>query len=131
MIYILIYLVCCHRARSWSIYLFLLSIFCIACAVTLIVLDALFNGNIDRCFFAEVICEDLRSTNNFGNGQPLGRKVQVLKAQMACAAALIATAVLYILAFIGASLSSRGSKNVVLIEQREAPLQHVRQTIVN
>lgn len=92
----------------------------------MIVLDALFIGDIDRCFFASSICEDLGYPNNRTPTAPLGRKVQVLKAQMALAALLLATALLYILLFILASLGSRNRSNRVVIEDPQAPPHVIR-----
>jgi len=89
-------------------------------------LDALFIGNITRCFFSNSVCNDLRGS--YKSGVPLGRKVQVLKGQLACAAALLATALLYILLFILASMGSRNKNNRVLIENSQLPPQIVRQS---
>ena len=120
-------LVCCHRSRSCALIVLLISILCIAATTTLIVLDAWFIGDITRCFFSNAICNDLVSSYTRQSGIPLGRKVQILKGQMACAAALIATALLYMLLFIVASLSSRSGKNRVVIESSETPARVVRQ----
>ncbi len=90
----------------------------------MIILDALFIGNITRCFFSNTICNDLRGP--YQSGVPLGRKVQVLKGQLACAAALLATAILYMLLFILASMGSRRKNNRVLIENSQLPPQTVR-----
>ena len=123
------FLVCCHRARKWATYLFLVSLLCAAAATTLIVLDALFIANIGRCFFSQVICDDIRSTYNRISSQPLGRKVQILKGQLACAALMVATALLYILLYIIASLSIRRGANRVLVEDYQLPRQLVRQVV--
>ncbi|CAF2381831.1 unnamed protein product [Rotaria sp. Silwood2] len=120
-------LVCCHRSRKCALYVFFISILCAAAAITLIVLDALFIGNIEKCFFSNAICEDLISSYTRQSGIPLGRKVQVLKAQIAMAAALLATALLYMLLFILASLGSRSGTNRVLIESSQVPAQVTRQ----
>lgn len=119
-------LVCCHRSRRCALYVFFVSILCAAAAITLIVLDALFIGNITRCFFTNAICRDLASSYTRQSGIPLGRKVQILKGQLACAAAMLATALLYMLLFILASLSSRSRNNRVLIDQSRVPAQVVR-----
>jgi len=89
-------------------------------------LDALFIGNIARCFFSTTICNDLRGSYTRNSGIPLGRKVQVLKGQLACAAALLATALLYMLLFILASMGSRRGTNSVLIENSQLPVQVTR-----
>lgn len=94
----------------------------------MIVLDALFIGNIDRCFFTSSICRDIQSSNNRPPRQPLGRKVQILKGQLACAAAMLATALLYMLMFILASLGSRPKNTRVVVETTQVPQQVVRQT---
>ncbi|CAF0814383.1 unnamed protein product [Adineta steineri] len=122
-------LVCCHRSRKCALYVFFVSILCAAAAITLIVLDALFIGNITKCFFTNTICNDIRSSNTRPSGIPLGRKVQVLKAQMAMAAALLATAILYMLLFILASMGSKRGNNRVLIENSQLPQQAIRQPI--
>lgn len=127
-IYVRLILVCCHRSRRCALYVFLVSILCAAAAITLIVLDALFIGNITRCFFTNAICRDLVSSYTRQSGIPLGRKVQILKGQLACAAAMLATALLYMLLFILASLGSRSRNNRVLIDQSRAPAQVVRQS---
>lgn len=119
-------IVCCHRSRRCALYVFFISILCAAAAITLIVLDCLFIGNITRCFFSNAICIDLLSSYNRRSGIPLGRKVQVLKGQLACAAALLATALLYMLLFILASMGSRNRNNRVLIENSQLPTQVVR-----
>ncbi|CAF0766807.1 unnamed protein product [Adineta ricciae] len=121
-------LVCCHRSRKWSTYVFFISILCAAAAITLIVLDALFIANITRCFFSNVICTDIESSGYRRSGIPLGRKVQILKAQLAMAAALLATAILYMLLFILASMSSRPGKNRVLMQESQSRPQVVRRT---
>jgi hypothetical protein len=121
--------VCCHRARRWATYLFLVSLLCAAVATTLIVLDALFIANIGRCFFSKVICDDIRTPNNQVSTQPLGRKVQVLKGQLACAALMVATALLYMLVYIIASLSLRRGSNRVLVEDQHLPQQLVRHVV--
>ncbi|CAF0769865.1 unnamed protein product [Adineta ricciae] len=121
-------LVCCHRSRKWSTYVFFISILCAAAAITLIVLDALFIANITRCFFSNVICIDIESSGYRRSGIPLGRKVQILKAQLAMAAALLATAILYILLFILASMSSRSGRNRVLMQESQSQPQVVRRT---
>jgi len=123
------YIVCCHRSRKCALYVFFISILCAAAAITLIVLDALFIGNITRCFFTNAICNDLRASSNRQSGIPLGRKVQVLKAQLACAAALLATAILYMLLFILASMGSRRGNNRVLIENSQVPPPVIRQPV--
>ncbi|CAF0877255.1 unnamed protein product [Rotaria sp. Silwood1] len=120
-------LVCCHRSRKCALYVFFISILCAAAAITLIVLDALFIGNIGKCFFSRAICDDLNASNTPQSGIPLGRKVQVLKGQLAMAATLLATALLYMLLFILASLGSRSGKNRVLIENSQLPAQVTRQ----
>ncbi|CAF0722779.1 unnamed protein product [Rotaria sordida] len=120
-------LVCCHRSRKCALYVFFISILCAAAAITLIVLDALFIGDIEKCFFANAICRDLESSYTRQSGIPLGRKVQVLKAQLAMAAALLATALLYMLLFILASMGSRSKKNRVVIENSQLPAQVTRQ----
>lgn len=122
------FLVCCHRARKWASYMFLVSILCAAAAIALIVLDALFIGNIDRCFFSKVNCDELRRSYPQLFSQPLGRKVQVLKAQLACAAVMLATAILYMLLFISASMAIRRSATHVLVENHQLPAQLVRRT---
>ncbi|UJR10541.1 hypothetical protein I4U23_014741 [Adineta vaga] len=122
-------LVCCHRARKWSLYMLFISILCAAAAITLIVLDALFIGNITRCFFFKVNCDEIRSSYPQLISQPLGRKVLVLKAQLACAVLLLITAILYILFFISTSMAVRRSANRVLIEHhQQQPTQIVRET---
>ncbi|CAF0904104.1 unnamed protein product [Adineta ricciae] len=121
-------LVCCHRARKWSIYMFLISVLCAAVAITLIVLDALFIGNITRCFFFKVNCDELRSMYPQLTSQPLGRKVLVLKAQLACAVLMLTTAILYILFFITTSMKVRRSAGRVIIERHQVPTQVVRET---
>lgn len=60
------------------------------------------------------------------SGIPLGRKVQILKGQLACAAALLATALLYMLLFILASMGSRRKNNRVLIENSQLPTQVIQ-----
>ena len=120
---------CCHRARKWSTYLFLVSLLCAAVATTLIVLDALFIANITRCFFSKVICDDLLSSYNRISSQPLGRKVQILKGQLTCAALMLATALLYMLLYIIASLSLRRGTNRVVVEHHQLPQQLVRQVV--
>lgn len=119
------YLVCCHRSRKCALYVFFISVLCAAAAITLIVLDALFINEITKCFFARSICNDLETARR--RDIPLGRKVQVLKAQMAMAATLLATALLYMLLFILASLGSRRGNNRVVIENTQVPQQAARQ----
>ncbi|CAF1023183.1 unnamed protein product [Adineta steineri] len=121
-------LACCHRARKWATFVFLISLLCAAAAIALIVLDAFFIGNISRCFFSKVNCDELISSYPRLFSQPLGRKVQVLKAQLACAALLLATAILYILYYISVSMSARRGANRVLIEHHQLPVQLVRHT---
>ncbi len=107
-------------------YVFFISILCAAAAITLIILDAFFIGNITRCFFSSTICADLASSSTRRSGIPLGRKVQILKGQLACAALLLATAILYMLLFILASMGSRRGTNRVLIENSQLPPQMAR-----
>jgi hypothetical protein len=126
-IHIILSIVCCHRSRKCALYVFGISLLCAAAAITLIVLDALFIANITRCFFSDTICKDLRSSYTRPLRQPLGRKVQILKGQLACAAALLATAILYMLLFVVASLGSRGKNNRVLMENSQMPAAVVRQ----
>ena len=121
-------LVCCHRARRWATFVFLVSILCAAGAITLIVLDALFIANITRCFFSDVICTELKSSFPQLTRHPLGRKVLILKAQLACAVLLLVTAILYMLLYIFTSLAVRRHTPRVLIEQQMVPAQVVRQT---
>jgi hypothetical protein len=120
-------LVCCHRARKWASYMFFISLLCAAAAIALIVLDAFFIGNIERCFFSRVTCEELSSSLPRLISQPLGRKVQVLKGQIAAAALMLATALLFMLLYILASLSVRRSFRSVLIEHHQLPTQYARQ----
>lgn len=94
----------------------------------MIVLDALFIGNITRCFFSRVICEDLQASNSGPTRQPLGRKVQVLKGQLACAALMLATAILYMLLYIVAVIGSRSKGTRVVVENTQLPRQTVRQS---
>ncbi|CAF0959019.1 unnamed protein product [Rotaria sordida] len=123
------YKICCHRARKWASYMFFISILCAAAAIALIVLDALFIGNIDKCFFSNVICNELiLSFSPVLFSQPLGRKVQILKVQLACAVLMLVTAILYMLVFISASMSVRRSTSRILIEHHQLPVQLVRQT---
>ncbi len=89
-------------------------------------MDALFIANITRCFFSTTTCADLGQSNSRPSGIPLGRKVQILKGQLACAAALLATALLYMLLFILASMGSRRGKNRVLMENSQLPPQATR-----
>ena len=109
-----------HTAPKW---IFFISLLCAAAAITLIVLNCLFIANIGRCFFSNAICTDLVSSYTRRSGIPLGRKVQVLKGQLACAALLLATALLYMLLFILASMGSRRKNNRVLIENSQIPTQ--------
>ena len=106
---------------------FFVSILCAAAAITLIVLDALFIGNIGKCWFSNAICNDLPRPPPPGQNYriPLGRKVQILKGQLACAAALLATALLYMLLFIMASMRGRRVNNQVLIENSHLPTHPV------
>ncbi|CAF1189397.1 unnamed protein product [Rotaria magnacalcarata] len=120
-------LVCCHRSRRCALYVFFISLLCAGAAIALIVLDAFFIGNIDRCYFANAICRDLEQSYNRPSSAPLGRKVQVLKGQIACAALLLATALLYMLLFILASIGSRTRNNRVVIENSQLPPQVNRQ----
>jgi hypothetical protein len=108
--------------------MFLVSILCAAAAITLIVLDGLFIGNISRCFFSKVNCDELISSYPRLFSQPLGRKVLVLKGQLACAALMLATAILYMLLFISTSMAIRRSATRVIIEHHQLPAQLVRQT---
>ncbi len=119
-------IVCCHRSRRCALYVFFISILCAAAAIALIVLDALFIDNIARCFFTNTVCNDLRGSYKRNSGIPLGRKVQILKGQLACAAALLATALLYMLLFILASAGSRKGTNRVLMENSQLPAQITR-----
>ncbi len=121
-------LACCHRARKWALYMFFVSILCAAAAIALIVLDGFFIGDVSRCFFSKVNCDELISSYPRLFSQPLGRKVQVLKAQLACAALMLATAILYMLLFISTSMATRRSATRVLIEHHQLPAQLVRQT---
>ncbi|UJR35329.1 hypothetical protein I4U23_028090 [Adineta vaga] len=123
-------LVCCHRSRKWALYVFFISILCAAAAITLIVLDALFIGDITRCFFSKVICTDIESSGYRRSGIPLGRKVQILKAQLAMAAALLATALLYMLLFILASIGSRTRNQRVVMHDSQTRPQVIRRTEV-
>lgn len=122
-------LACCHRARSWATFMFFISLLCAATAIALIVLDALFIGNITRCFFSNVICTELISSFPQLFSQPLGRKVLILKAQLACAALMVFTAILYMLLYISASLNVRRGTSRVLIEHHQLPPQLIRQTV--
>jgi hypothetical protein len=108
--------------------MFIISILCAATAIALIVLDALFIGNITQCFFANVICNDLISSYPQLFSQPLGRKVLLLKAQLACAVLMLVTAILYMLLYISASLAVRRGTSRVLIEHHQLPAQLVRRT---
>jgi hypothetical protein len=108
-------------------YMFLVSLLCAAAAITLIVLDALFIGNIDRCFFARVNCVELSASYPRLFSQPLGRKVQVLKAQLTCAVLLLATALLYMLYFLSTSMAVRRSTRRMLVEHHQVPAQLVHQ----
>jgi hypothetical protein len=101
---------------------------CAAAAIVLIVLDALFIGNIARCFFSNAICNDFGAANNRPTRYPLGRKVQVLKAQLSVAAGLLATALLYMLLFIVASITSRRGNTRVMVENSQLPRQITRRT---
>ncbi|CAF2066219.1 unnamed protein product [Rotaria magnacalcarata] len=51
--------------------------------------------------------------------QPLRRKVQILKAQIACAVVISATALLYMFIFISTRLAVRRSTCRVLIQQQQ------------
>ncbi len=84
--------------------------------------------NIDRFGCCNSICQDLESSFTPRTNIPLGRKVQILKGQLAMAAALLATAILYMLLFILASMGSRSRTNRVLIEGSQLPPKVVRQT---
>jgi hypothetical protein len=105
--------------------MFFISILCAATAIALIVLDTLFIRNITRCFFSDVICNELKSSYPQSFSQPLGRKVLLLKGQLACAVLMLVTAILYMLLFISTSMAVRRGTSRVLIEQ---PAQLVRQT---
>jgi hypothetical protein len=105
--------------------MFFISILCAATAIALIVLDTLFIRNITRCFFSTVICTELTSSYPQLFSQPLGRKVLLLKGQLACAVLMLVTAILYMLLFISTSMAVRRATSRVLIEQ---PAQLVRQT---
>jgi hypothetical protein len=107
---------------------FIISILCAAAAIALIVLDALFIGNITRCFFSDVICTELISSYPQLFSQQPGRKVLILKAQLAMAVLLLVTALLYILYYISVSLAVRRGTSRVLVEQHPLPAQLVRQT---
>ena len=107
--------------------MFFVSILCAAAAIALIVLDALFIGNIDKCFFSTVVCDELKSSYSQLFSQPLGRKVQVLKVQIACAALMLTTALLYMLLFISKSMAVRRSNRRILIENYQMPTQLVRE----
>jgi hypothetical protein len=122
------FLACCHRAHKWALYAFFISILCAAAAITLIVLDAFFIGNITRCFFSDVICTELKSSYPQLFSQPLGKKVLILKAQLACAVLMLVTAILYMLLYIFTSMAVRRGTSRVLIEQQQLPTQLVRQT---
>lgn len=93
----------------------------------MIVLDAIFIGNINECFFTTEICNELKSSYSQLFSQPLGRKVQLLKIQMACAALMSATAILYMLYFISTSMAVRQSNRRVLIEQHHLPAHFTQQ----
>jgi hypothetical protein len=108
--------------------MFLVSTLCAAAAITLIVLDGFFIGNISRCFFSKVNCDELISSYPRLFSQPLGRKVLVLKGQLACAALMLATAILYMFLFISTSMAIRRSATRVIIEHHQLPAQLVRQT---
>ncbi|CAF1279820.1 unnamed protein product [Rotaria magnacalcarata] len=113
-------LACCHRAYKWALFMFFISFLCIGAAAPLIVFDALFIGNIDKCFFSNVICDELKASYSpLYFSQPLGRKVQILKAQIACAAVISATALLYMFIFISTKLAVRRSTSRVLIQQQQ------------
>ena len=109
--------------------MFFVSLLTAAVAITLIVLDALFIANITRCFFAKVICDDLLSSYPRGSSQPLGRKVLVLKGQIACAALMLATALLYMLFYLLASRSLRRTNRVVVEHHHPVQQRVVRRVI--
>ncbi|CAF2376086.1 unnamed protein product [Rotaria sp. Silwood2] len=122
-------LVCCHRAHKWASYMCFISILCSAAAIALIVLDILFIRNIDKCFFLNVTCNELiLSYSPLLFSQPLGRKVQILKAQLTCAVLMLVTAILYMYLFISTSMTVRRRSSRVLIEHHQLPVQFVRQT---
>jgi len=108
--------------------MFFISILCAATAIALIVLDTLFIRNITRCFFSTVICTELTSSYPQLFSQPLGRKVLLLKGQLACAVLMLVTAILYMLLYILASMAIRRGTSRVLIEQHQVPAQLIRQT---
>jgi hypothetical protein len=108
--------------------MFFISILCAAAAIALIVLDALFIGNITRCFFSNIICTELISSYPQLFSQALGRKVLVLKAQLACAVLMLVTAILYMLLYISASMAVRRGTSRVLLEHHQVPAQLIRQT---
>lgn len=108
--------------------MFIISLLCAAAAITLIVLDALFIGNITRCFFSDVICTELKSSFPQLISQPLGRKVLILKGQIACAALMLLTAIIYMLLYISASMTTRRDTSRVLIENHQLPAQLIRQS---
>ncbi|CAF0828842.1 unnamed protein product [Rotaria sp. Silwood1] len=122
-------LVCCHRARKWTSFMFFISILCAAAAIALIVLDIFFIRDIDKCFFLNVTCNELAlSYFPLLFSQPLGRKVQVLKVQLTCAALMLVTAILYMLLFISTSMAVRRGTSRVLFEHHQLPAQLVGQT---
>jgi hypothetical protein len=91
-------------------------------------LDAFFIGNITRCFFSDVICTELISSFPQLFSQQPGKKVLILKAQLAMAVLMLVTALLYMLYYISVSMAVRRSTSRVLIEQHQLPAQLVRQT---
>lgn len=91
-------------------------------------MDAFFIGNITRCFFSDVICTELISSFPQLFSQQPGKKVLILKAQLAMAVLMLVTALLYMLYYISVSMAVRRSTSRVLIEQNQLPAQLVRQT---
>ena len=88
-----------------------------------------FIGDITRCFFSSVICTELISSFPQLFSQQPGKKVLILKAQLAMAVLMLVTALLYILYYISVSLAVRRGTSRVLVEQHPAPVQLVRQTV--
>ncbi|CAM4839347.1 unnamed protein product [Rotaria magnacalcarata] len=73
-----------------------------------------------NAFFSNVICDELKASYSpLYFSQPLRRKVQILKAQIACAVVISATALLYMFIFISTRLAVRRSTCRVLIQQQQ------------
>jgi hypothetical protein len=125
-IYVLSLLACCNRhSLGCAVHVLVENILSIIAASVLLYFDNIFLNNPYTCYFGSTLCNRLYSGDTIYTQTNYTVKLACIKAQLACAAVMLVTNVIYMIIFMVVAVRTKNESNEIGIYQHGGSHVHV------